>query len=182
RGYLKYNLENSAILLRNAFPRAHIIVVRPVRMEFKTFSCFDNFVRGNNAGVPDHTPLNHALQHLEKLLQNLSHRLVSIPENDILLNSESSRNENNLTIENNSKNSSGNTSNQEIDIDILQVQDNITVDTDGKLVSSANSDSINNSSYNKNQESSETSVIQTEKSQNSESNNKNEMMLTTSTR
>lgn len=115
-----------------------------------------------------------------RLLQNLSHRLVSIPENDILLNSESSRNENNLTIENNSKNSSGNTSNQDIDIDILQVQDNITVDTDGKLVSSANSDSINNSSYNKNQESSETSVIQTEKSQNSESNNKNEMMLTTS--
>lgn len=36
------------------------------RMEFKTFSCFDNFVRGNNAGVPDHTPMNHALQHLEK--------------------------------------------------------------------------------------------------------------------
>lgn len=35
-------------------------------MEFKTFSCFDNFVRGNNAGVPDHTPMNHALQHLEK--------------------------------------------------------------------------------------------------------------------
>lgn len=38
-------------------------------MEFKTFSCFDNFVRGNNAGVPDHTPMNHALQHLEKYTQ-----------------------------------------------------------------------------------------------------------------
>ncbi|KAL5285228.1 C2orf69 family protein [Megaselia abdita] len=180
RGYLKYNLENSAILLRNAFPRAHIIVVRPVRMEFKTFSCFDNFVRGNNAGVPDHTPLNHALQHLEKLLQNLSHRLISIPENDILLNQETTRNENN--IENNSKNnSSGNTSNQDIDIDILQVQDNITVDTDGKVVPSSNSDSINNSFKNQVQESTESSVIKTDNSQSSEQNNdKSEMILTSS--
>lgn len=32
RGYMKYNLENSAILLREAFPRSHIIVVRPVRL------------------------------------------------------------------------------------------------------------------------------------------------------
>lgn len=39
-------------------------------MEFKTFSCFDNFVRGNNAGVPDHTPMNHALQHLEKYVES----------------------------------------------------------------------------------------------------------------
>jgi hypothetical protein len=36
------------------------------RMEFTTFSCFDNFVRGNNVGIPDHTPLNFALQHLEE--------------------------------------------------------------------------------------------------------------------
>lgn len=36
------------------------------RMEFKTFSCYDNFVRGCNAGIPDHTPMNYALQHLEK--------------------------------------------------------------------------------------------------------------------
>jgi len=32
RGYMKYNLENSAILLREAFPRSHIIVIRPVRL------------------------------------------------------------------------------------------------------------------------------------------------------
>lgn len=35
-------------------------------MEFTTFSCFDNFVRGNNVGIPDHTPMHYALQHLEE--------------------------------------------------------------------------------------------------------------------
>lgn len=79
--------------------------------------------------------------------------------------------------ENNSKNNSG-TSNQDIDIDILQVQDNITVDTDGKVVPSSNSDSINNS-Y-KAQESTESSVIKTDNSQSSEQNDKSEMMLTSS--
>uniref|UniRef100_A0A1A9V1X8 Uncharacterized protein n=1 Tax=Glossina austeni TaxID=7395 RepID=A0A1A9V1X8_GLOAU len=158
RGYMKYNLENSAILLREAFPRSHIIVVRPVRMEFKTFSCFDNFVRGNNAGVPDHTPMNHALQHLEKLLQNLSQRLISIPENEILhqaaqaaaaaaavaaaaaaaaLVSSTLTNASTDT----SSTSSPNTcdSNQEMDIDILQVQENVTVDADGAVVFSQGS-------------------------------------------
>ncbi|XP_017849149.1 UPF0565 protein C2orf69 homolog [Drosophila busckii] len=150
RGYMKYNLENSAILLREAFPRSHIIVIRPVRMEFKTFSCFDNFVRGNNAGVPDHTPMNHALQHLEKLLQNLSQRLVSIPENEILdqaaqaaaaaaavaaaaaaaaLTLSSAGVETNNSAGNNSVDNS-----QDMDIDILQVQDTVTVDSDGGVI------------------------------------------------
>lgn len=66
KSYIKYNLDATALLLRNGFPKAHIAVIRPARMEFKTFSCFDNFVRGNNAGVPDHTPMHHSLQHLEK--------------------------------------------------------------------------------------------------------------------
>lgn len=70
KSYIKYNLESTALLLRNDFPKSHIIVVRPARMEFKTFSCFDNFVRSNNAGVPDHTPMHHSLQHLEKYVLN----------------------------------------------------------------------------------------------------------------
>ncbi|KAH8267993.1 hypothetical protein KR018_001270 [Drosophila ironensis] len=151
RGYMKYNLENSAILLREAFPRSHIIVIRPVRMEFKTFSCFDNFVRGNNAGVPDHTPMNHALQHLEKLLQNLSQRLISIPENEILdqaaqaaaaaaavaaAAAAAALTLSNATVaaESNSQSAPANDSSQEMDIDILQVQENITVDADGAVI------------------------------------------------
>nr|XP_017021450.1 UPF0565 protein C2orf69 homolog isoform X1 [Drosophila kikkawai] len=152
RGYMKYNLENSAILLREAFPRSHIIVIRPVRMEFKTFSCFDNFVRGNNAGVPDHTPMNHALQHLEKLLQNLSQRLISIPENEILDQAAQAAaaaaavaaaaaaaaltlSNATVTSESNSQSApSSNDSSQDMDIDILQVQENVTVDADGAVI------------------------------------------------
>jgi Uncharacterised protein family UPF0565 len=89
KGYVKFNLDNTAMILREAFPRSYIVVVRPVRwlkvsffkftfenviikflfvfrMEFTTFSCFDNFVRGNNVGIPDHTPMHFALQHLEE--------------------------------------------------------------------------------------------------------------------
>lgn len=66
RSYMKYNLESTALLLRQGYPKSHVIVVRPARMEFKTFSCFDNFVRCNNAGVPDHTPTHHSLDHIEK--------------------------------------------------------------------------------------------------------------------
>lgn len=50
-------------------------------MEFKTFSCFDNFVRGNNAGVPDHTPMNHALQHLEKWVHSIQFKKALINNN-----------------------------------------------------------------------------------------------------
>ncbi|XP_023299232.2 mitochondrial protein C2orf69 homolog isoform X2 [Lucilia cuprina] len=166
RGYMKYNLENSAILLREAFPRSHIIVVRPVRMEFKTFSCFDNFVRGNNAGVPDHTPMNHALQHLEKLLQNLSQRLISIPENEILDQAAQaaaaaaavaaaaaaaalvSSTLSNASSDSSSSSSNASDSSQEMDIDILQVQENVTVDADGAVIFSNSSDLNNTSSNN----------------------------------
>uniref|UniRef100_A0A182SD28 Uncharacterized protein n=1 Tax=Anopheles maculatus TaxID=74869 RepID=A0A182SD28_9DIPT len=65
KNYIKWNLENTALLLRESFPQSHIVVVRPMRMEYSTFSCFDNFVRGNNAGIPDHTPMHFSLQHLE---------------------------------------------------------------------------------------------------------------------
>ena len=66
KNYIKWNLENTALLLRESFPQSHIVVVRPMRMEYSTFSCFDNFVRGNNAGIPDHTPMHYSLQHLEE--------------------------------------------------------------------------------------------------------------------
>ncbi|XP_058128258.1 mitochondrial protein C2orf69 homolog [Anopheles ziemanni] len=76
KNYIKWNLENTALLLRESFPQSHIIVVRPMRMEYSTFSCFDNFVRGNNAGIPDHTPMHFSLQHLEELLINLTKKLT----------------------------------------------------------------------------------------------------------
>ncbi|XP_055373768.1 mitochondrial protein C2orf69 homolog [Condylostylus longicornis] len=150
RGYMKYNLESSAVLLRNAFPRSHIIIIRPVRMEFKTFSCFDNFVRGNNAGVPDHTPMNHALQHLEKLLQNLSVRLKQIPESEILAQAAAAAAVA-VAASANAGSPSGSSINNEhasdimqhqMDIDVLQVQETVTVNADGAMIFPCNETTI----------------------------------------
>lgn len=84
KNYLKWNLENMAISLSNNYPKSNIVIIRPSRMEFKTFSCYDNFVPSNNAGVPDHTPTHYALQHLERLLQGVTHRLKVMPTPELL--------------------------------------------------------------------------------------------------
>uniref|UniRef100_A0A336MTM9 CSON006651 protein n=1 Tax=Culicoides sonorensis TaxID=179676 RepID=A0A336MTM9_CULSO len=85
KSYVKYNLENTAVLLRETFPKSHIIVVQPTRMEYTTFSCFDNFVRGNCAGIPDHSPMHNSLEHLEALLSNLSKKLSRLMSEDELI-------------------------------------------------------------------------------------------------
>lgn len=84
RNYLKWNLESTARMLGHSFPDKHILVVRPSRIEYKSFSCYDNFVPSNNAGVPDHTPTHSALHHLERLLQAVSNRLKSLPTTELI--------------------------------------------------------------------------------------------------
>lgn len=170
KSYIKYNLEATALLLRNGFPKSHIAVIRPARMEFKTFSCFDNFVRGNNAGVPDHTPMHHSLQHLEKLLHSISQRLLSLNQTSSAggsssasssissASSSSSSNSNvNVSSSNNSNNTNNSSSNtgsnnttntltnesQDMDIDILQVQETVTVDSNGSIVFPTKEDECN---------------------------------------
>lgn len=83
KNYIKWNLENTAGLLHSYFPEYHIIVVKPSRMELKTFSCYDNFVPCNNSGAPDHTPTHNALQHLEELLKGVSRRLQAMPKSEL---------------------------------------------------------------------------------------------------
>ncbi|KAK3924491.1 UPF0565 protein C2orf69-like protein [Frankliniella fusca] len=94
--YMKWSLDDTSERLSKRFPTCHVVVVRPVRsttpklatfmdfvsaemdhnrMEFKTFSCYDNFVPCNNCGAPEHTPTHYTLQHLERLLQCASARL-----------------------------------------------------------------------------------------------------------
>ncbi|XP_018328351.1 UPF0565 protein C2orf69 homolog isoform X2 [Agrilus planipennis] len=73
--YIKWNLEDTGRLIRSQFQDCHVVVVRPYRIEYKTFSSFENFVPCNNCGVPEHTPMHFALQHLEKLLEMISERL-----------------------------------------------------------------------------------------------------------
>ncbi|XP_039750323.1 UPF0565 protein C2orf69 homolog isoform X3 [Pararge aegeria] len=84
RHYVKWNLESTARMLAHDFPTQFILVVKPARIEYKSFSCYDNFVPSNNAGVPDHTPTHSALHHLERLLQSVSNRIKSLPTAELL--------------------------------------------------------------------------------------------------
>lgn len=44
-------------------------------MDYKTFSCFQNFVKSDQLGVPDHTPNYDSLRHLDSLVKNVSQKL-----------------------------------------------------------------------------------------------------------
>ena len=47
------------------------MIVRPARMERATFSCYDNFVRSNSVGSPEHSDNAGAVPHLSLLLRGL---------------------------------------------------------------------------------------------------------------
>lgn len=69
--YMKWNLENTATILSEQFPRSHVFIVRPSRMlltKYAVFSCFDNFVPGDKYGTPSFCPMHKALKHLRELL------------------------------------------------------------------------------------------------------------------
>ncbi|XP_012287205.1 UPF0565 protein C2orf69 [Orussus abietinus] len=78
--YLRWSLESTMQLLAARFPRNHVIVIRPSRMEdmnYGVFACYDNFVPGNKYGVPTFSSSLDALKHLEKLLLSVSTYLAS---------------------------------------------------------------------------------------------------------
>lgn len=102
--YMKWCLEEMSERMSKRFPDCHIVVIRPARsttpklatfmdfvsaemdhnrMEFKTFSCYDNFVPCNNCGAPEHTPTHYTLQHLERLLQCASARIRNLPASQL---------------------------------------------------------------------------------------------------
>ncbi|KAG7310156.1 hypothetical protein JYU34_004709 [Plutella xylostella] len=83
RHYAQYSLDAATSVLAEHFPKHHVCVVRPSRIEYKSFSCYDNFVPSNNAGVPDHTPTHSALEHLERLLQEVGRRLQSLSQSEL---------------------------------------------------------------------------------------------------
>ncbi|XP_044736576.1 UPF0565 protein C2orf69 homolog [Chrysoperla carnea] len=69
--YIKWSLNNIALLLRQTFCNSHIIVVQPCRI-VQTFSCFDNFVKStSNTGNPFHLPTHGGLEHLQGLIKNV---------------------------------------------------------------------------------------------------------------
>lgn len=52
------------------------------RMEYKTFSCYDNFLPCNQSGVPSHTSTNNGLTHLKRLISGISNRLRTMTQDE----------------------------------------------------------------------------------------------------
>ncbi|XP_066252133.1 mitochondrial protein C2orf69 homolog isoform X2 [Euwallacea similis] len=78
--YKQWNLEDTALTLQNKFPGDHILVVKPSRMALKTFTCFQNFVKSNELGVPEHSDNYDSLRHLDCLIKEASERLKTCEE------------------------------------------------------------------------------------------------------
>lgn len=76
--YVEYNLESVACMLAKKFPVSPIVVVRPAKIQLKTFSCYSNFVHCNDIGSPSHQENCEALLHLSLLLQSVSERTGSL--------------------------------------------------------------------------------------------------------
>ncbi|XP_056637265.1 mitochondrial protein C2orf69 homolog isoform X2 [Diorhabda sublineata] len=82
KNYVEWNLENTSKLLQSSFADSHIIVIRPARMEYKSFSCYENFLPCSKCGVPNHTFIHHGLEHLELIIQNVSRALRTMSNED----------------------------------------------------------------------------------------------------
>lgn len=65
-----WSLENIATILARRFPNSYIWVIKCSRMHLHKFSCYDNFVKSNMFGAPEHTPDFGAFKHLYMLLVN----------------------------------------------------------------------------------------------------------------
>ena len=68
--FLEWSLEAVVSKLAVSMPTSLVIAIKPSRMERQTFSCYDNFVKSNNIGVPCHVydPELGAIHHLHNLL------------------------------------------------------------------------------------------------------------------
>lgn len=66
--YVDWSLTSTASLLAAKFPAHHVLIIKPSRMERKTFSCYDNFVISNSVGAPTHAPEGTALTYLASLI------------------------------------------------------------------------------------------------------------------
>lgn len=65
-----WSLENVATILAHRFPNSYIWVIKCSRMHLHKFSCYDNFVKSNMFGAPEHNTDFGAFKHLYTLLVN----------------------------------------------------------------------------------------------------------------
>ncbi|ERE86319.1 UPF0565 protein C2orf69 homolog [Cricetulus griseus] len=83
-----WSLENVATILAHRFPNSYIWVIKCSRMHLHKFSCYDNFVKSNMFGAPEHNPDFGAFKHLYMLLVNA----FSLTQNGLLSKNRSVRN------------------------------------------------------------------------------------------
>ena len=71
--YIEWSLESIVSKLAETSSSTLVMAVKPNRMEMQTFSCYDNFVKSNEIGVPSHNfgPELNAIRNLHDLLENL---------------------------------------------------------------------------------------------------------------
>ncbi len=71
--HARWSLDNVVSSISQANVKSHICAVKPNRMSWSTFSCYDNFVKSNDIGAPTHTIDDQlrALKHLQGLVDNL---------------------------------------------------------------------------------------------------------------
>lgn len=75
--HLEWSLESVAEKLADYFDNHSVVVIKPSRLERATFSCYDNFVDGNESGAPTHVKSAsvEALDQLWHLLNSLDANL-----------------------------------------------------------------------------------------------------------
>lgn len=72
RRWVEYCYENCAKMLADKFPDSCVWIVKPSRMNFKTFACYENFFPTYNFGVPSYQQeIVHAWLHLSRLFNNM---------------------------------------------------------------------------------------------------------------
>ncbi|XP_048200974.1 mitochondrial protein C2orf69 homolog [Perognathus longimembris pacificus] len=77
-----WSLENVATILAHRFPNSYIWVIKCSRMHLHKFSCYDNFVKSNMFGAPEHNTDFGAFKHLYMLLVNA----FNLSQNGLLKN------------------------------------------------------------------------------------------------
>ncbi|KAK2583348.1 hypothetical protein KPH14_009346 [Odynerus spinipes] len=74
RKYIEWSLDNTTRLLSHNFPKYHVFVICPSRIS-NVFSCFDNFVKCNEYGIPTFSSTFNALKNLQELVRSFCAKL-----------------------------------------------------------------------------------------------------------
>ncbi|KAL2716941.1 mitochondrial protein C2orf69 isoform X2 [Vespula squamosa] len=78
--YIEWSLDNTANILSYNFPKYHVFVVCPSRTS-NVFSCFDNFVKCSDYGIPTFSSTFNALENLQELVKSFCTKLNTLDVN-----------------------------------------------------------------------------------------------------